>query len=95
MFIIKLNFFINNKFERVEIYVTKKQMECIVEMRNNPDEKDKMLSVAGSGIWFSPKDILYITEVDSDSAWWREQAPEYFCNNFNRQIDGNDTLFAK
>lgn len=85
MYKIKLNFFINNKYERLEIWITKKQLEGILGFRNNPELSDKLVTVEGSGIWFAPKDILFIEELDETSAWWQSQAPQYYCENLEKE----------
>ena len=81
MYCVKLNFFINHNYQRPELFVTKKQLENLIALRNNDETKDKLILIKGSGFWFAPKDILCIDELDSDSAWWQDNAPDYYFQN--------------
>lgn len=81
MYCVKLDYFLNGKYERPELFVTSKQCEKLVELRNNPDTADKLVTISGSGFWFSPKQILSIMELDDESAWWKDNAPNYYWRN--------------
>lgn len=85
MYCVKLDYFINAKYERPEIFVTEKQCESLVELRNDPETADKLVTVEGSGIWFSPKQILSITELDEESSWWKNNAPDYYFENAQKE----------
>lgn len=85
MYCAKLNYFINNRYERPEIWLTPKQYGLIIEMRNDTKLRDNLINVQGSGITFSPKDIAWIDYIDKDNAWWKENAPAYLWEN----IDNN------
>lgn len=85
MYCITINCFINGKYERPEVYATKKQMEQIVELRNNPTTRDYLVTIDGSDFWFSPKDILFVNKLDIASSWWQSQAPEYFVKNYEKE----------
>ena len=85
MYLVKMNYYADKKFNRPEFFVTEEQLDQLIELRNDDNTKDKLITIEGTGYWFAPKDILAIDELDEGSAWWQHEAPDYYWNNLKKE----------